>query len=32
MRRGSPLWFEDESGHDLVFKPERVWAAMVDGR
>jgi hypothetical protein len=32
LRRGSPLWFEDESGHDLVFRPERVWAAMVDGR
>jgi hypothetical protein len=32
LRRGSPLWFEDEWGHDLCFKPERIWAAMVDGR
>jgi hypothetical protein len=32
LRRGRPLWFEDEWGHDLVFRPEHVWAAMVDGR
>lgn len=32
MRRGHPLWFEDERGRDLCFKPERVWAALVDGR
>ena len=32
LRRGRTLWFEDEWGHDLCFKPERVWAAMVDGR
>jgi len=32
MRKGKPLWFEDESGHDLVFRPERINAAMVDGR
>lgn len=32
LRRGHPLWFEDDSGHDLCFKPERIWAAMVDGR
>ena len=32
LRRGIPLWFEDEWGHDLCFRPERVWAAMVDGR
>lgn len=32
LRSGRPLWFQDESGHDLVFKPEMVWAAMVDGR
>jgi hypothetical protein len=32
LRRGSPLWFEDEWGHDLCFRPECVWAAMVDGR
>lgn len=32
LRSGRPLWFEDEAGRDLVFKPENVWAAMVDGR
>jgi hypothetical protein len=32
LRRGTPLWFEDEWGHDLCFKPEGIWAAMVDGR
>ena len=32
LRSGRPLWFEDEAGRDLVFKPEMVWAAMVDGR
>jgi hypothetical protein len=32
MRRGSPLWFEDETGRDLCFRPELVWAAAVDGR
>jgi hypothetical protein len=32
MRRGRPLWFEDEWGHDLCFRPERVFAALVDGR
>lgn len=32
MRNGSPLWFEDEWGHDLCFKSERVWGAVVDGR
>jgi hypothetical protein len=32
LRRGRPLWFEDEAGRDLCFKPERVRAAMVDGR
>ncbi len=32
MRAGRPLWFEDDTGRDLVFKPEKVWAAMVDGR
>jgi hypothetical protein len=32
LRRGSPLWFEDEWGHDLCFRPERILAAMVDGR
>lgn len=32
MRKGKPLWFEDDRGRDLVFRPERVWAALVDGR
>jgi hypothetical protein len=32
MRSGRPLWFEDEAGRDLVFRPDHVWAAMVDGR
>jgi hypothetical protein len=32
MRRGRALWFEDERGHDLCFRPEVVRAAMVDGR
>ncbi|MBI4408344.1 MAG: hypothetical protein HY561_01470 [Gemmatimonadetes bacterium] len=32
LRHGWPLWFEDEWGRDLVFKSERVWGALVDGR
>jgi hypothetical protein len=32
LRRGHPLWFEDETGRDLCFRPERVRAALVDGR
>jgi hypothetical protein len=32
LRKGKPVWFEDEYGHDLVFKPERIFAALVDGR
>jgi hypothetical protein len=32
MRNGKLLWFEDESGHDLCFRPEAVRAALVDGR
>jgi hypothetical protein len=32
MRSGRPLWFEDEWGHDVCFRPDRVYAAMVDGR
>lgn len=32
LRRGRPLWFEDDRGHDLCFRPECVWAAVVDGR
>jgi hypothetical protein len=31
MRRGRPLWFEDEHGRDLCFRPEAVRAALVDG-
>jgi hypothetical protein len=29
IRSGKPLWFQDEWGRDLCFKPERVWAALV---
>ncbi len=32
MRQGSLLWFEDERGHAVCFKPESVWGAAVDGR
>ncbi len=32
LREGQPLWFEDEWGRDLCFRPEAVWAALVDGR
>ena len=32
IRQGHPLWFQDERGHDLCFKPEAVWGALVDGR
>lgn len=32
LRRGHPLWFEDDRGRDLCFKPEAVWAAVVDAR
>ena len=32
IRRGRPLWFEDECGQDLCFRPEKVFAALVDGR
>ena len=32
MRHGKMLWFEDESGHYLCFRPDRVTAALVDGR
>lgn len=32
LREGKPLWFEDDRGRDLCFRPERVWAAVVDGR
>lgn len=32
MRNGKLLWFEDESGRDVCFRPEAVRAALVDGR
>jgi len=32
LRRGRPLWFEDDCGRDLCFRPEGVTAALVDGR
>lgn len=32
LRKGKLVWFEDEYGHDLVFRPERITAALVDGR
>ena len=32
MRAGMPLWFEDDAGRDLCFKPERVWRAVVADR
>lgn len=32
LRRGTPLWFEDEWGHDLCFRAEGIRAALVDGR
>lgn len=32
LRKGRPLWFEDERGHDLCFRAEYVLAAVVDGR
>ena len=32
LRRGKSLWFEDEWGHDLCFRPDRVSGAIVDGR
>jgi hypothetical protein len=32
LRQGRFLWFEDERGRDLCFRPERVLGALVDGR
>jgi hypothetical protein len=32
LRKGKMLWFEDDRGRDLVFNPERISAALVDGR
>lgn len=29
IRSGMPLWFEDDRGNDLCFKPEHVWRAVV---
>ena len=32
MRNGKLLWFEDERGRDVCFRPEAVRAALIDGR
>lgn len=32
LRQGTPLWFEDEWGHTVSFRPEHICGAMVDGR
>jgi hypothetical protein len=32
IRCGRPIWFEDDRGHDLCFRPEAVRAAVIDGR
>ena len=32
LRKGKPVWFEDENGRDLVFRADRIWGALVDGR
>jgi hypothetical protein len=32
LRSGKLLWFEDEWGHNLTFRPERICGALVDGR
>lgn len=32
LREGKPLWFEDDRGRDLCFRPEAIWGAVVDGR
>ncbi|MFW6080015.1 MAG: hypothetical protein ACODAE_10360, partial [Gemmatimonadota bacterium] len=32
IRAGRPIWFVDERGHDVCFRPDRVYGAMVDGR
>ncbi|HUH11918.1 MAG TPA: hypothetical protein VMK65_02365 [Longimicrobiales bacterium] len=32
LREGKALWFEDDRGRDLCFKPETISAAVVDGR
>ena len=32
LRRGKLLRFDDEWGHNLTFRPERICGALVDGR
>jgi hypothetical protein len=32
MRNGKLLWFEDDRGRAVCFRPEAVRAALVDGR
>jgi hypothetical protein len=32
IRRGRPIWFQDDRGHDLCFRPEAVRSAVIDGR
>jgi hypothetical protein len=32
MRNGKLLWFEDDRGRDVCFRPEAVRAALVHGR
>lgn len=32
IRRGRPIWLQDQWGHDMCFRPEAVWGALVDGR
>jgi hypothetical protein len=32
MRNGKLIWFEDDRGRDVCFRPEAVRAALVDGR
>ncbi len=32
IRHGRAVWFEDERGRDLCFRPEAIWGAMVDAR
>ncbi len=31
IRNGRPVWFEDERGRDICFRPEAIWGAMVWG-
>ncbi len=32
IRRGRPIWLQDQWGHDVCLRPEAIWGAMVDGR